>query len=321
MPDLDDSNQTAGETGRFVWPPRGMPDEGTGEGPGDRSPTPAPAPVRVGLSAVEQFERVWLGMDARRFARQAALEGWAPDEPGAWCWRCGTGVGEFEVDGEGCASCRAKRLPWSRFVRIGAYEGVLRDAILALKLEGWRRTGADVGRMLGRSIARELEKAGVEPGRAELVPVPMSFRGRMRSGVDHTLVVARAASRVCGAPVRRRLRHVHGPGQAGLAASERVANVRGRFLARRGERVPTGVVTIVVDDIRTTGATLRECCKAVWSIREESARDPDRALVWAAAAGVTPERSRRAGVAPDGGMGGEGAKGAPGAGRPSVGGA
>ena len=294
--EMDAADDASGQQ-RFVWPPRPV----EVESPED-SPTATERP-RASLNAVEQFEKVWLGVRERAFGRQAALTGWSPDERGSYCWRCGTGVGAYETDGDGCAWCRRKRLAWDRCLRLGAYEGILRDGLLALKLEQWRRTGADIGRLMGEAIRDELERQGIDPGRAEIVPVPMSFRSRMKTGVDHTLVLARAASGVCRAPVRAVLRSVHGPGQAGLAASERAKNIRGRIRPRRGARLSAGTVTVVLDDIRTTGATMREACKAVRRVREEMEPAEDREriegpggeLIWAVIAGVTPPPERRRG--------------------------
>ncbi len=274
--------------GGFVWPPRDA---------GDETAPPLPDEQhgqRAGESAFERFERVWLGVESRSFGRRAALEGWAP--AGIACWRCGTGVGAHEADGDGCSWCRGKRLAWDRFVRVGPYGGMLRDAILELKFERFRRTGDDLGRMIGAAIGAELDRRGIEPGSCVLVPVPTSWRNRMKRGVDHTAVLARGASAASGVPIGRVLRRRHGPTQTSVPASNRRANVRGRILARRGVRaeVCEGGVVIVLDDIRTTGATLMEACRAV---RGVLAGGKTEELVWAASVAVTPEVTRREGAA------------------------
>lgn len=290
--------RTGGEGGGtgegFVWPPR----TAAGEPAGPPPPTALPDKASV----IEAFEETWIGVRGRSFARAAALAGWAPDAREAYCWRCGTSVGAFEADGEGCAACRSERVPWDRFVRVGSYEGLMRESILQLKFERWRRTGTDLGRMLGRAIADELERRGVERGRAAIVPVPTSFWHRMGRGVDHTEVIARAAARESGVRVVRALRRKHGAAQTSVPASERAANVRGKILARAGAArggVLGGVeIAVVVDDIRTTGATMRAACGAVRAAMGggmATRPDPDRERVWAAAVAVTPSRERRGG--------------------------
>lgn len=284
----------------FVWPPR----DADGE-PGDtRNDTPTTTrtakriPAEQTETAFEQFERVWLGVRGRSFSRRADVESWHPDADGAACWRCGTGVGPFECDGDGCAWCRSRNFPWDRFVRVGPYEGVLRDAILELKFERWRRTGADIGRLLGVAIGAELGRQGIDPEACAIVPVPTSWRNRFVRGVDHTLVLARAASEASGVRVRRVLRRRHGPSQTEIPVSRRHANVRGRILARdagAAGRLDGVRVAVVLDDIRTTGATLSVSCGAVRPLLSAGAEGWGEGAerVWAAAAAVTPDAQRR----------------------------
>ena len=52
------------------------------------------------------------------------------------------------------------------------------------------------------------------------------------------------------------------PAQAGLRASERERNVVGAYAVRRPEKV-RGRAVVLVDDVTTTGATLRECARVL----------------------------------------------------------
>jgi predicted amidophosphoribosyltransferase len=49
------------------------------------------------------------------------------------------------------------------------------------------------------------------------------------------------------------------PPQTSLEASEREKNVRGAFQVKREEKV-SGKIVLLVDDVYTTGSTIRECC-------------------------------------------------------------
>ena len=91
-------------------------------------------------------------------SREAA---WTPDSPDAYCPRCASTVGAYEADVTGCAACRGKRLAWERCVRLGPYEGVLRDAILSGKYTGWRRMCQDLGADLRVALRTAMAASGV----------------------------------------------------------------------------------------------------------------------------------------------------------------
>jgi len=79
------------------------------------------------------------------------------------------------------------------------------------------------------------------------------------------------------------LRRRHRPSQLAVPVSRRKANVRGTMTCARADL--TGRLVIVLDDVRTTGATLREACRAV------KKANPG-AKLWAAVAAVTPDPAR-----------------------------
>lgn len=192
-----------------------------------------------------------------------------------------------------CAACRNARVAWERFVRLGAYADVLRDAIHDLKFHAWRRRGGELGTLLGIALRDALLGAGVDPAQVIVVPVPTTFRRRLARGIDHSLVLARAVRSVLGARVLMALRRTHRPSQVALALTQRRRNVRGTMrLSRAGRRAMSklsGRTIVVVDDVRTTGATLTEAARALtepWRGRAGRADLPPR--VWVATLAVTP---------------------------------
>lgn len=289
---------------RFVWPPNNRAVE-----PLKPPPTPPQGrPEASGLlRTIEAVEETWVGVQSRSLGRRIQLAGWAPTPPWEACWRCGEPVGPHEADGDGCATCRKEPVPWSRFLSVGPYEGDLAQAIRELKFSGWRLVGRQMGALLGERIVAELAKYQIKGSNSVIVPVPSSWRSRVGRGVDHTAVIASAASRTSGVPLMKCLRRRHGPSQTSVAASERARNVRGVFSrSKRFEQTlprfepsfdlkstSPGVV-IVVDDIRTTGATLREAVKTVRGVKRSNQADGlgvDR--VWAGSVAVVGGAERR----------------------------
>ena len=247
---------------------------------------------------LSSLEQTFLG------AANLALGGpvpWTPEPLDASCPRCGRSVGPGEVspDDHRCPGCRPERVRWDRFVRLGEYDGPLRDAVLQTKYGRWRRQGHLLGCMLGTRLREVLDERGADPEATLLTPVPMPAMRRFRRGIDHALTIARGASAESGVGLGRLLRRVDGPSQVSVAPSARPANLRGKIRPRL--RVPAYVKTVVlIDDVRTTGATADACCRVLRGEpprgrgRKATAETPAPVIIVAVAAAVSVDPGRRA---------------------------
>jgi predicted amidophosphoribosyltransferase len=136
-------------------------------------------------------------------------------------------------------------------IAAGRYEGALRDAVLAYKERGRRDLGVPLASLLAAAVrAHDLPDA-------VLVPIPSSAGARRARGGDHVLRLSRRVGRCTSA--LRLTRAVRD--SAGLDAAARAENLAGAFAARP-PRVP-GAAALLVDDIITTGATLRDGARAL----------------------------------------------------------
>ena len=141
------------------------------------------------------------------------------------------------------------RFPTLCVTALGAYEGSLRAAVLALK-DGRR----DVAEALGRMVACLVESDAL------LVPIPTTAKRRRVRGVDGVALVARCAAALRGARVVPALELRSLSAQRGRSRTQRLA-ARGRFACN-----PAGIVArrvTLFDDVCTTGSTLRDCADAV----------------------------------------------------------
>jgi ComF family protein len=143
-----------------------------------------------------------------------------------------------------------------RVFALGAYDGVLRRAILALKYSN----ATAVGEALGVLLGQRLERAG-----DVLVPVPLHGSRLRKRGYNQAETLARGVLTVwedCAPPrlaadalVRA---HPTAP-QSGLNHQARQRNVGAAFRAGPGICDILNQRAILIDDVFTTGATLRAC--------------------------------------------------------------
>jgi ComF family protein len=170
------------------------------------------------------------------------------------CSRCGEPLTVPSVE----HVCDLRPLAMVRSAAI--YGGTTAQLIMALKFSG--RTAA--ASVLAAFVAQTAATAALLADAEVIVPVPLSLRRRVGRGYNQSALIAYALPRELRAKVvlgvLRRLRHTHA--QAILAAPARMSNVAGAFGLRqpalvRGRRV------CLLDDVISTGATVRACAAAL----------------------------------------------------------
>ncbi len=173
---------------------------------------------------------------------------------GGLCPACGAMSGREADPPSLCPECRSAPPPWDELYFHGPYAGALRQLILGYKFNN---------RFERNRLLRMLGVAAFEARRGRLpdavVPVPLHDRRLAWRGFNQSLEIARGLARHVNRPLLthglRRTRNT--PPQSRFGLRERQANIKGAFAADpdliRGRRL------LLVDDVYTTGATLREC--------------------------------------------------------------
>ena len=172
--------------------------------------------------------------------------------PSSVCAACGQALaGASLPEGYCCGECRRQAPPTTGVLSVWSYQPPI-DAVLAgLKFQRLDYLGAHIGRELAEVVRRRLE------GDEVVVPIPLHWRRYVGRGYNQAAMIARPLAKALELPLRQPLgRSRSTPAQSTLPRVARQANLLGAFKVRRPGSV-RGRHVLVVDDVITTGATLR----------------------------------------------------------------
>jgi len=177
---------------------------------------------------------------------------------GDYCPRCGTDAGKYAILPTGCPKCQDRKFYFDAIARGGVYQGALRRMILSFKSAD--RTELD--RLLAFLADSALQGSVFASQIDTFVPVPLHWIRRLIRGYNQSLLMARKLT-PADKPVNTDLVRIRRTKpQPGLSPTKRAANVAGAFAVRKGHNF-AGKNICLVDDIKTTGATLNECARVV----------------------------------------------------------
>lgn len=154
-----------------------------------------------------------------------------------------------------CAPCPAAGAPFDAAWAPLAHSGTARALVAALKFRGGLAAADAMAAHIAAGAPADLLTAP-----AVLVPVPSHPRRRRARGFDQAQRLAAALARRTGLEFRVALR------RSGAAARQLGSTRRARLKPGRLTVVASGPAparTVLVDDVHTTGATLRACAAAL----------------------------------------------------------
>ncbi len=171
---------------------------------------------------------------------------------GWFCLRCQSNA----VAGLPC-SCKPVWRSLKRLYGLAWYDGEWRRLLHRFKYHGQPYLAGDIGRYLGMMLRKD-----VNWPKPDLVTgIPLHPLKQKERGYNQSFLLAKRVARELKVPFKPLLLRVKNTAsQTSLKRRERRLNVNGAFVVteRYGEDVITGKSILIVDDIYTTGATLRE---------------------------------------------------------------
>jgi competence protein ComFC len=177
---------------------------------------------------------------------------------GDYCSRCGRDAGRFALLAGKCPDCQGREIYFDCIARAGIYEQNLRQMILSFK-----NGRTELDSVLGFLADSALQGSNFSSDIELFVPVPLHCTRRFTRGYNQSYILIRKMSKMTAkisTDLVRIRRTKTQPTMVSPAARQK--NVAGAFAVRSGHNF-RGRNVCLIDDIKTTGATLNECAKTL----------------------------------------------------------
>jgi len=164
---------------------------------------------------------------------------------------CSSCLNKWSAQITDASTLRETRIP--HLIYLGEYFGPLRRTVSALKYAGSRDIAPRVAPLLAKRIPAWWQLEGV-------CAVPLHRKRQRQRGFNQSELIALEVAKIRGLPYLNALERVRSTRQqAKLHGLERQKNVQNAFKVTSS----VGGNVLLVDDVFTTGATLRDCERAL----------------------------------------------------------
>lgn len=180
-------------------------------------------------------------------------------QPHFRCTGCGLALPSLSIERPRCGTCLRRPPPWHRAVAVVDYSYPWNQLITRWKF-GQQPA---LAKHLAQWMLRD-EEVGCAVAQADVViPIPLSSQRLRARGYNPAAQLARYLAFEKYQPyVLHRVRHTLA--QSDLSRAQRLRNVRGAFAVNAVHRAPLqGTKVLLVDDVMTTGATLKEASRCL----------------------------------------------------------
>lgn len=152
------------------------------------------------------------------------------------------------------------QIPIERAAALFYYESHSNTANIIYQLK--YKNHPEIGPLMGRMVATELQRDHFFDGIDAIVPVPLTKKRLRQRGYNQSEEIAKGASEITSLPIYTNVvkRTVFKGSQTRRRRWERLENVELAFELINGDAIG-GKHLLVIDDVVTTGATIIACAK------------------------------------------------------------
>ena len=179
------------------------------------------------------------------------------------CPTCGKSTSQYEIFNGKCHNCQDSDSELDFLLRVGNYQGALKNLILSLKYHHQSRLDQFLGKLAADAALARPETRNIN----YLVPIPLHWRRKLNRGYNQSEILAvQIARNLNNAGIKNisvsnelvRIRNT--PPQTILPAGKRKKNLVGAFSIRPDAPYKNKNICLV-DDVTTTGTTLNTAAK------------------------------------------------------------
>ncbi|MBQ8436571.1 MAG: ComF family protein [Alphaproteobacteria bacterium] len=178
-----------------------------------------------------------------------------------YCEKCGRPLDEKPSGSMVyCASCLQELKPHFRYSRSAfRYDDKSKNMILSFKFLDKTENAKVLGDWM-YNAGKDIWNSGAEV----LVPVPLHYTRLLKRRYNQSALLCNQLSKRSGLPVEYTAiqRHIKTRPQVEFSGAARIKNVRNAFQIKSPEKI-RGKHVVLVDDVMTTGSTLKECALAL----------------------------------------------------------
>jgi len=174
-----------------------------------------------------------------------------------WCDICGTpGVNGL------CDTCAISPPRYGQLRTVAVYQTTLQQAVQLFKFEKKKGLAGHLIQLINAHVPVDCAVATYD----FILPIPIHKKRLRERGFNQATLLAKGIAQTEGVPVLTDtlVRHRHTVAQSSLDSAARQQNIVGAFEVRNPDII-SGKRLLVIDDVFTTGATIREAVSELWT--------------------------------------------------------